>query len=248
MKKMILPNNLELFYLGKEETEFIYKEIFIEKEYLKHCITINDKDCIFDVGANIGLFSIFLSTLQKQFNIFAFEPVKPIFDVLKANVNLHSVSNISLYNHGLGTENISAKTFTFYPNMAGNSTSKPWEKVNQRAVMNTALNQDIVDYFFQSQEVKCEIKTLSSVINSLAIKTIHLLKIDVEGEEYEVLNGINQSDWNKIQQIVLEVQDTEGRISKIQTLLENQGFRIIIDPNNMIPSTLKMFNMYAIRA
>ena len=74
------------------------------------------------------------------------------------------------------------------------------------------------------------------------------MKIDVEGEEYEVLNGINQSDWNKIQQIVLEVQDTEGRISKIQTLLENQGFRIIIDPNNMIPSTLKMFNMYAIRA
>ena len=82
MKKMILPNNLDLFYLGQEETEFIYEEIFIEKEYLKHGITINDEDCIFDVGANIGLFSIFLSTLQKKFNIFAFEPVKPIFDVL----------------------------------------------------------------------------------------------------------------------------------------------------------------------
>ena len=70
---MILPNNLDLFYLGQEETEFIYEEIFIEKEYLKHGITINDEDCIFDVGANIGLFSIFLSTLQKKFNIFAFE-------------------------------------------------------------------------------------------------------------------------------------------------------------------------------
>ncbi|MTJ07256.1 FkbM family methyltransferase [Anabaena sp. UHCC 0204] len=248
MKKMILPNNLELFYLGQEETEFIYKEIFIDKEYLKHGITINDEDCILDVGANIGLFSIFLNTLQKQFKIFAFEPVKPIFEVLTANVNLHSVSNISLYNHGLGSENISEKTFTFYPNMAGNSTSKPWEKVNQRAVMNTVLHQDMVDYFFQSQEVKCEIKTLSSVINSLDIKTIHLLKIDVEGEEYEVLSGINQTDWHKIQQIVLEVQDTEGRINKIQTLLENQGFRIILDPNNMIPSAFKMFNIYAIRA
>ena len=75
MKKMILPNNLDLFYLGQEETEFIYEEIFIEKEYLKHGITINDEDCIFDVGANIGLFSIFLSTLQKKFNIFAFELV-----------------------------------------------------------------------------------------------------------------------------------------------------------------------------
>jgi hypothetical protein len=64
MKKMILPNNLDLFYLGQEETEFIYEEIFIEKEYLKHGITINDEDCIFDVGANIGLFSIFLSTKE----------------------------------------------------------------------------------------------------------------------------------------------------------------------------------------
>ena len=40
MQKMNLPNDLEIYYLGKEETEFIYREIFIEQQYLQHGITI----------------------------------------------------------------------------------------------------------------------------------------------------------------------------------------------------------------
>lgn len=120
MHKMILQNNLEIYYLGKEETEYIYKEIFIEQQYLQQGITIKDNDYILDVGANIGLFSIFLSQLQKPLKILAFEPVKPIFEVLQANVNLHSLEKIiSLHNYGLGSENIAESAFTFYPNMAG---------------------------------------------------------------------------------------------------------------------------------
>lgn len=50
MKKMILPNNLECYYLGKEETEYIFSEIFTEQQYLKHDISINEE--------NIGLLII----------------------------------------------------------------------------------------------------------------------------------------------------------------------------------------------
>ncbi|MBD2455815.1 FkbM family methyltransferase [Nostoc sp. FACHB-87] len=247
MQKLNLPNNLEIYYLGKEETEYIYQEIFIQQQYLQHGITINDGDCIFDIGANIGLFSIFLSKLYKSLKILAFEPIHPIFEVLQANINLHSLENISLQNYGLGSENISETAFTFYPNMSSNSTTRPWEKLEQREFMNLALNQDIVEYLFTSQEVTGEIKTLSSVINSLAIESIDLLKIDVEGDEYEVLQGINQDDWTKIKQIVLEVHDVEDRISQIKTLLESQNFQIIVEHNNLIPSTLKIFNLYAFK-
>ncbi|OWY63982.1 hypothetical protein B7486_49835 [cyanobacterium TDX16] len=167
MQKMNLPNNLEIYYLGKEETEFIYREIFIERQYLQHGININDNDCIFDIGANIGLFSLFLSHLQRSLKILAFEPVKPIFEVLQANVNLYSLENtISLHNYGFGSENIAETVFTFYPNMAGNSTTRPQEKLDQREVMKIVLEGEMVDRLFQSQEIKGEIKTLSSVINS----------------------------------------------------------------------------------
>lgn len=195
MQKLNLQNNLQIYFFGTEETEYLYQETFIEQQYLQHGITINDGDCIIDVGDNIGLFSIFLSQLHKSLKILAFEPVQPIFEVLQANVNLHSLDNIFLQNYGLGSENISETVFTFYPNMAGSSTTRPWEKLYQRELMNGVVNQERVEYFFQSQEIKGEIKTLSSVINSLAIESIDLLKIiDVEGEEYEVLRGINQND------------------------------------------------------
>ena len=248
MQKMNLPNNLEIYYFGKEETEFIYREIFIERQYLQHGITINSDDCIFDIGANIGLFSLYLSRLQQPLKILAFEPVKPIFDVLQANVDLHSLNNtISLHNYGLGSENISKTVFTFYPNMAGNSTTRPQEKLEQREIMKAALDRDIVDRLFQSQEITGEIKTLSSVINSSAIESINLLKIDVEGEEYEVLRGIARNDWSKIKQIVLEVHDIEDRINRVKSLLESQKFQVIVKHNNLVPSTLKIFNLYAVR-
>ncbi|MEH2054069.1 FkbM family methyltransferase [Nostoc sp.] len=248
IKKMILPNNLECYYLGKEETEYIFSEVFTEKQYFRHGITLNEGDCIFDVGANIGLFALFVSQLNKQVNIFAFEPIKPIFDVLQANANLHSLSNITLFNYGLSSENNSAKSFTFYPNMAGNSTTKPLEKLEQREVMNAVLNKDMVDYLFQGEEVRGEIRTLSSVINELDIKSIDLLKIDVEGEEYEVLKGINPNDWSKIKQIVAEVHDVEARIDKIQALLKSNGFNIKVEKNSLMPSTLNTFNLYATRS
>lgn len=248
MKKMILPNNLECYYLGKEETEYIFSEIFTEQQYLRHGILINEGDCIFDVGANIGLFTLFVSNLRKVVKIFAFEPINPIFKVLQANVKLHFMPNTYLFNYGLSSSNISAQSFTFYPNMAGNSTTKPLEKLEQKEVMNLALSNDMVEYLFQNQEVIGEVRTLSSVIDELDINTIDLLKIDVEGEEYKVLQGINQNDWSKIKQIVAEVHDIEGRMDKIQSLLKNNGFNITIEKNSLVPATLNNFNLYAIRS
>ena len=112
--------------------------------------------------------------------------------------------------------------------------------------MNSVLNKDIVEYLFQNEEVRGKLKTLSSVINDLDVKNIDLLKIDVEGAEYEVLQGIAPDDWRKIKQIVLEVHDLEGRLDKIQALLKSNGFNITVERNNLIPATLKTFNLYAI--
>lgn len=246
MKKMTLPNNLECYYLGKEETEYIFSEIFTEQQYLRHGICVNEGDYIFDVGANIGLFTLFLNQLKKTVQIFAFEPINPIFEILQANVNLHSIPNTYLFNYGLSSSNIPAQSFTFYPNMAGNSTTKPLEKLEQREVMNQTLSNDMVEYLFQKQEVTGTLRTLSSVINELEINTIDLLKIDVEGEEYKVLQGINQNDWSKIKQIVAEVHDIDGRMDKIQSLLKNQGFNITIEKNSLMPDTLNNFNLYAV--
>ncbi len=248
-KKMIFPNGLECYYLSsKEETELIFSEIFTEEQYLRNNVVINEGDCIFDVGANIGLFSLFVSRLQKNVKIYAFEPIEPIFEVLQENVHLHSLNNIFLFNYGLSSENNSDKIFTFYPNMAGNSTTKPLEKLAQRDAMNAVLSQEQVEYFFQSTQVKGELRTLSSMINQLDIKSIDLLKIDVEGEEYEVLKGIEEDDWRKIKQIVAEIHDREGRLEQTKTLLKTHGFELTIEKNDLLPPTVNNLNLYAVRS
>ena len=182
-KKITFPNGLECYYLSsKKETEFIFSEIFVEQEYIRNGIFINSGDIIFDVGANIGLFSIYANRLKENLKIYAFEPIEPIFDVLQKNILKHSKDNVSLFNFGLSSESYPEKQFTFYPNLAGNSTTRPQEKFKQRDAMKATFTPEELDYFYQTQEVKGELKTLSYVIDELGIEKIDLLKIDVEGE------------------------------------------------------------------
>lgn len=247
-EKLIFPNGLECYSLSsKEETDFIFSEIFTEQQYIRNGIVINEGDCIFDVGANIGLFSLFVNGIQKNVKIYAFEPIKPIFEVLQENVRLHSLPHIYLFNYGLSSEKNSDKIFTFYPNMAGNSTTKPQEKVEQRDIMSSVLTQEQIEYFFQSEQVMGELRTLSSMINELDIKSIDLLKIDVEGEEHQVLKGVEEKDWGKIKQIVVEVHNREGRLEQIQKLLTTHGFNVTSEKNNLVPPTLDNYNLYAVR-
>ena len=57
-------------------------------------------------------------------------------------------------------------------------------------------------------------------------RRIDLLKIDVEGDELEVLRGIAADDWPLIEQIALEVHDREGRLGKVEALLRQQGYAV----------------------
>ena len=53
--------------------------------YLEHGITLPDDAIVFDVGANIGVFSVLLARMKPGVQIHAFEPVPPICEVLQAN-------------------------------------------------------------------------------------------------------------------------------------------------------------------
>lgn len=247
MEKIKLPDGLECYSLSQRETEYIYSEIFSEQQYIQHNIVIREGDCVFDVGANIGLFILFINQIQKNLKIFAFEPVKPVFEVLSNNVHLHHLRNVSLYNYGLGSDNEVARTFVFYPNMPGNSTGRPTEKVGQREIMVNAIGQEQTDFFFQNTQVSGEVRTLSRVIKDLSIDSIDLLKIDVEGDELAVIQGIEPGDWTKVKQVVAEVHDINSRLNLFQSILQDQGFEVTVEKNALLPATSNNFNIYAVR-
>ena len=96
--------------------------------------------------------------------------------------------------------------------------------------------------------VTCELKTLSSIIESEKIQKIDLLKIDCEGAEWDVLTGISDNDWLKIKSIVIEVHNIENRLQKVKDLFALKGFTKQFDEQEKGLENSAMFNVFAIKA
>jgi hypothetical protein len=66
---------------------------------------------------------------------------------------------------------------------------------------------------------------------------VTLLKIDVERAELDVLAGIDEGDWPKIEQAAIEVHDEEGRGAAIAAALAGRGFRVALEQDARMRGT-----------
>lgn len=253
-----LPNGLSIRHLNKHETDFVYNEVFEEQVYLKHGITINDGDCVFDIGANIGMFSLFVQQSYRDVKIYAVEPAPELCEIIKFNTSVYN-SNVTVLQCGASNENKEA-SFTFYPRysiLSGfNADDEKDHDILKNGLYSTSqeksqyeaecLSELLKEKLKHKKEYKCQLKTISSIIQENNIEFIDLLKIDVEKSELEVLNGIDEKDWKKIKQIVIEVHDCEGKtLNKIKNLLWDKGFGFEIEEENCLKES-GIVNIYAI--
>ena len=254
-----LPNGMHIASQNKNETEFMYKEIFEQQIYLQHGVRLKDGDCVFDVGANIGMFSLFVSRACRDAKIYAFEPIPPLYERLRANAALYGL-DAQLFQCGVAAET-ARQEFTYYPHltlMSGRfaDLTQDQEVVrlfesNQRGREHaTTLEDQLLDEVLAermtSESFICQMKRVSDVIREHRIERIDLLKIDVQKSELEVLRGIDESDWSKIEQVVLEVHDVDDRLHQIVSLLEAQGFQVAVQQEAMLKET-GLFDVYCVR-
>ncbi|HEU4794612.1 MAG TPA: amino acid adenylation domain-containing protein, partial [Pyrinomonadaceae bacterium] len=251
-----LPNDLEISHLNLNETRHLYQEIFADQIYLRHGITINDGDCIIDVGANIGLFTLFAQQRCENLKMFAFEPNPIAFEKLKTNVERYGLE-VNLFECGLSDSEKTAE-YTFYPKasvMSGFYPDVTEEKQLFRSFMIgqqkerqpeteglEELADELTEGRFESMNFLCRLRTLSSVIREYNIEEINLLKIDVEKSELDVLEGIAAEDWQKIKQIVIEVHDLDDRMERTLGLLHDNGFEVA---KNALVDATGLYNIFA---
>ena len=253
-----LPNGMAIVHLNQNETDFLYREVFEDLSYLRHGVTIEAGACVFDVGANIGLFSLFAARQAEGVRVFAFEPIPPVFELMRANARLHHV-DATLFQAGAAGEAGSA-TFHYYPRVSifsGRFADATQERAvvtrfvqNQTATgdgVDQELFDDLLSERLQSTAVECPLVTISDVIREHHLDRIDLLKVDVEKSETEVLRGIRDEDWPRIRQAIIEVHDSDGQLAQITDLLSRHGFSVIVDQDTLLEGT-PLYNVYARRA
>ncbi len=234
--RYVLPNDLTIYHSNESETKMIYEEIFEQKIYDTDNIQIKQGDIIFDIGANIGLFSLYTGLKYKDVKVYAFEPVKPIYDILEKNMSLYSL-NVKKFNLGISNETKEA-IFQYYPQNTAISgmyadndseidTVKQYmqNKLDNKGLQETESSiGDLVSRKMNSESVECQLVSLSEIIEKEGVSRIDLLKIDVEKSEEDVLMGIKLEHWPMIRQMVIEVHDSNGRLNRIEKLLVDQGY------------------------
>ncbi|MGB5978252.1 MAG: amino acid adenylation domain-containing protein, partial [Cyclobacteriaceae bacterium] len=254
----VLPGGLLVHMKNKFETDFIFNEIFTEKIYHRHGISIKPGDTIIDAGANIGLFTIYAGLKSAGARIYAFEPVPEVHSILQENIDLYNL-NATAFQFGLSDSNGDID-FTYYPNNTALSGQygeavKDHEVVKQ-AFLNRAgeiqgvFGEDDLDIIVKERvqplSLKCQVKKLSDVIKDEGISKIDLLKIDVERAEWNLLKGIDEEDWQKIRQLVAEVHDEDGALGRLQASLEDKGFIVTVEQAGELEQT-DLYNIYALR-
>lgn len=262
-----LFNCASIYCLQKKEALYLAKEV---AGYLQHGVSVKAGDVVFDVGANIGIFSLWLHLTQTpHLQIYAFEPVKTISDILEMNAKAHAPSNITVMPMGLGKQNENIE-LTYYPKATVWSTSHPDLAFGERGNTKTAtlsnlakapfvyrlvpkvvwsaiIDSVLLKVFKNKQKVSCRITTISDVIENQAIANINLLKIDAEYAEWDVLQGIAEPHWPLVKQIVMELHDVDGRLEKVKQLLSEKGFQNLVIEQQELLSGTNVYQVYAAR-
>ena len=133
---------------------------------------------IFDIGANIGWYSLNIAKLYPNAKISSFEPIPSTFQSLKRNIEINDAQNIQIYNFGFSDEE---KSLTFY--------LQPESSVS-------ASSANITDSS-NALEVVCNVKRLDDFVKEKMDCKIDFIKCDVEGAELFVyLGGIESIQFN----------------------------------------------------
>lgn len=130
---------------------------------------VSDGDCFFDIGANIGWYSINIATARRAARVHAFEPIPKTFSQLQTNVALNAVPNVVIHNFGFYKE-AGELDFYYYPEGSGNASSA-----------NVSDRTDV-------EVVKCQVRTLDEYIADTGAR-VDFIKCDVEGAELLVFEG-----------------------------------------------------------
>lgn len=184
---------------------------------------------IFDVGANVGLYSLLAAHVNPASTIYAFEPTPSIQVELEANLRLNNVTTVQIEGLGVG-ERTSSGYLQSSAGPSGDNDGANFVTVAPRGAGDQPISLVSLDDFCQER----------------GIDQIDLLKMDIEGGEYAALMGATRLLQRKaIRVLFIELLERvaipQGGHSTVEVkqLLHQYGYQIYkIEGDAAIPVPL----------
>lgn len=202
-----------VFEIESTEEFLILSEIFLEKDYNFIC---NSHCVVIDIGANIGIASVFFSQKEYVKKIYSFEPIVDSFKIAEQNFKNNNITKVKgFYNYGLGGSN-RVENFFFNKSLKGNS--------GIRGSFSPSYNRSSIVTEVRTVEIRKASDILKPIIEENKNLRI-VIKMDCEGAEYEIIENLSKENLlQKIDIVVLEWHDLGAK--RIEDCLVRNNFTI----------------------
>lgn len=203
-----LRNGIEVPVRAEQRHEF--KLMFMNHEYLW---PIPDKaldGVIIDLGANVGFFTLYSAFRYPTCQILSFEPFPRNFRTLEGNIKRNALTNCRAIQCAVSGR--SGEVVIGIESDRQNPTEP-------HIVKGVAADNR---HFFK---VLC--LSLDDVIAKYSIERVAMLKIDIEGAEYDVLYNLSDTNYKRIQRIGMETEDIDQQKNtrNLRSFLESKGYK-----------------------
>lgn len=164
----ISPNNDE----GIDKSIYQTGSYELGTQYILESI-LKPGDRFIDIGANVGLMSLVAAkTVGPTGRVDSYEPIPEIASLFSESIRINKFKNINLHRLAIGSISSTMAIYK-HPEVNKGSASLAWTSSTENAV-------------------ETEIKTLDNIAFLDTKKPISMIKIDVEGWEFEVLKGADK--------------------------------------------------------
>ena len=262
LARISLPDGRTIASLNQYETEYLYREIVIDKAYKRYDIVLQDNDTVLDIGANIGMFTMFAAQQADNIKVVSIEPSPAVLPILRANAAMYAPDSIVI---GAGaSDKKSEAEFTAYKKSSVFSSFSANADDDHDAIaqiirntleasgytdeelLNQAVDELMTDRV-QSERYMCPLVSVSDVIDEQDITQIGLLKIDAEKSEEAILAGIKDHHWPIVEQVIIEVHKQSGiGVQGVLDLMEKHGFICTEDEEQLLEDS-GLVTLYAVR-
>lgn len=189
-------------------------------DYLK----VKEGEVFLDVGAHIGKYSLAVANIiGKKGQVISIEPYPETYQVLLENVRLNGFKNIQALRFAAWSQN--CKKQFFISNNAGGHSLTPYEKPDER-------------WPDQQPFITIQAKPLDDVLDRIGMK-VDWIKIDVEGAEIEVLQGLQKTLEHDKPNLIIEVRKTN--LQKLKEIMEQNRYHVERIPTSERGSYLYLY-------